>query len=388
MQLPGRLVSIDVFRAITMLLMIFVNDVSGVHHIPAWIDHAAANEDRLGFADVIFPAFLFIVGLSLPIAIQQRSKKGDSTVPILWYIIGRSAALIIMGFYQVNLESYSSQAVLPRAVWAILVTLAFFFIWLDYPSHLQKAVKNTLKFIGILTLLVMALLYKGGDAENLHGMEASWWGILGIIGWAYLVCSVLFVLLYGKLSSLLIAWLLLLLINMATHAGFMPFHINIVGDASSASLIMTGAVVSSFYAKAAAGKKKKVWLTMLVAVVLLFACGFIIRPYAGGISKIYATPAWVFICAGISLLVFTFLTWLVDVKEKQNWFTIIRPAGTSTLTCYLLPYLLYSIFELAGFWYPHYFNSGMAGIIRSFVIAFFIVWVAGLLSRKRIRLKV
>ncbi|MDB5013507.1 MAG: hypothetical protein JWQ25_1709, partial [Daejeonella sp.] len=43
--LPKRLLAIDVFRAITMLLMIFVNDVSGVKNIPEWIEHVKANED-------------------------------------------------------------------------------------------------------------------------------------------------------------------------------------------------------------------------------------------------------------------------------------------------------------------------------------------------------
>lgn len=237
--------------------MIFVNDVSSVHHIPSWIDHAAADEDRLGFADTIFPAFLFIIGLSIPFAINQRIHKGHTTVSILWYIISRSAALIIMGFFHVNLESYSHAALLPYAVWIILVTIAFFFIWLHYPNHISKVIRNTLKAIGIIILLVMAVLYKGGEGEELHDMEASWWGILGIIGWAYLVCSILFVLLNGKLSSLVIAFLLLLGINIATHLGVMPFHINLIGDASSVSLIMAGVITSLFYTKMAGAEKRK-----------------------------------------------------------------------------------------------------------------------------------
>jgi len=78
-QLPKRLLSIDVLRALTMLLMIFVNDASSVGGIPAWLDHAKETEDALGFADVIFPAFLFIAGLSIPLAIKSRISKGDTT---------------------------------------------------------------------------------------------------------------------------------------------------------------------------------------------------------------------------------------------------------------------------------------------------------------------
>src|SRR3954470_13313166 len=96
--LPKRLLSIDVFRAVTMLLMIFVNDVSGVKNIPAWIEHVSAQADGLGFADTIFPAFLFIVGLSLPLALKNRMSKGTPFIAIALYILTRSVALIVMGF--------------------------------------------------------------------------------------------------------------------------------------------------------------------------------------------------------------------------------------------------------------------------------------------------
>src|SRR5436190_1336678 len=67
-----RIGSIDAFRGITILVMIFVNDVSGVSGIPAWMKHKAADADAMTFVDVVFPAFLFIVGMSLPFAINNR----------------------------------------------------------------------------------------------------------------------------------------------------------------------------------------------------------------------------------------------------------------------------------------------------------------------------
>ena len=73
-----RIYSIDVFRAITMLLMIFVNDFWTLTGIPSWLEHSAADQDFLGFSDIIFPSFLFIVGMSVPYAIQNRLAKGDS----------------------------------------------------------------------------------------------------------------------------------------------------------------------------------------------------------------------------------------------------------------------------------------------------------------------
>jgi predicted acyltransferase len=132
-KLPARLLSIDVFRAVTMFFMIFVNDVDGVKNIPEWIKHVGANDDGLGFADTIFPAFLFIVGLSLPFALSKRINRGYSFFSMATYIFTRSIALLVMGFLHVNLENYNSSAILPRAVWEIFITVGFFLIWLDYP---------------------------------------------------------------------------------------------------------------------------------------------------------------------------------------------------------------------------------------------------------------
>src|ERR1700761_4748113 len=108
-----RLLSVDAFRALNMLCMIFINDLSGVRGIPFWMDHAKGYEDRMGFADTIFPAFLFIVGLSIPLAMDRKMKKGESAGAISFHILSRSFALLVMGFFHVNLESYSSAAILP-----------------------------------------------------------------------------------------------------------------------------------------------------------------------------------------------------------------------------------------------------------------------------------
>ena len=162
MNLPKRLLSIDVFRGITMLLMIFVNDASGIDNIPKWIDHVDGDVDGLGFADTIFPAFLFIVGLSLPFAIKGRIIKGESFYSIAGYILVRAAALIIMGFFHMNLEDYHSGdgALVSRAVWTLGITVSFFLIWLDYPLNVSKSKKYALMGLGILLLAEMAYIYK------------------------------------------------------------------------------------------------------------------------------------------------------------------------------------------------------------------------------------
>ena len=49
--------AVDVFRALTMFLMLFVNDIPGLKNVPHWLMHAAADEDMLGFSDTIFRPF-------------------------------------------------------------------------------------------------------------------------------------------------------------------------------------------------------------------------------------------------------------------------------------------------------------------------------------------
>ena len=69
-----RLATIDILRALTMVLMIFVNDLWSLRDIPGWLGHVERGVDGIGLADVVFPAFLFIVGLSLPYAIDAKQK--------------------------------------------------------------------------------------------------------------------------------------------------------------------------------------------------------------------------------------------------------------------------------------------------------------------------
>jgi predicted acyltransferase len=151
---------------------------------------------------------------------------------------------------------------------------------------------------------------------------------------------------------------------------------------------MAGVIVSSLYSEATEKNKlRSFWLVLLLFGIGMLVIGFLLRPY-GGISKIRATPAWVGICSGINILVFVLLMWLVDVKKKQNWFAIIMPAGTSTLTCYLIPYLLYSVYELVHFHYPAFLNEGIGGLFRSLLVAFLVVLFTGWLQKRRLCIRI
>src|SRR5215204_2117966 len=90
-----RVASIDILRALTMILMIFVNDLWSLQSIPEWLEHVERGVDGIGLADVVFPAFLFIVGLSLPFAIENRIKKGGTKLQLVQHVLIRTIALLV-----------------------------------------------------------------------------------------------------------------------------------------------------------------------------------------------------------------------------------------------------------------------------------------------------
>ncbi|MBD8491297.1 DUF5009 domain-containing protein [Echinicola sp. CAU 1574] len=390
----GRLYSIDVFRAITMLLMVFVNDLWSLEGYPEWLGHASADEDRLGMSDIVFPAFLLIVGLSIPYAIRNRLKKGDSKPQLAIHIMLRSLALLVMGIFHVNLESYSTSAPLSKPLWQILITIAFFLIWMDYPRTWTRVKRYLPQSIGVLMLLALAFLYEGGSLDSPTGMQTHWYGILGLIGWSYLICSMFFLLTNGKVGAQALAFLFFMAFNALEKLGYLDVlspirqYIWIVGNGSMPAFTMAGIVVSIYYHKwFSAGKPSQFWIMLSASAVVMLGYGLVTRPI-WGIHKLGASPSWVALCIGISILAFGLLIWLVDIKEKKDWFRWIRPAGTSTLTCYLIPYIHYAIYTMIGISLPIFLRSGIFGIFKCLVYAFLVVLLTGVLEKYRIRLKI
>src|SRR6202046_1726504 len=92
-----RIQSIDIFRGITLAVMIFVNDLDGTKNLPWWTFHAKAKWDVMTYVDMVFPVFLFLVGMSLPIAINARLRMNPSQFALWTHVFTRSASLVILG---------------------------------------------------------------------------------------------------------------------------------------------------------------------------------------------------------------------------------------------------------------------------------------------------
>jgi heparan-alpha-glucosaminide N-acetyltransferase len=382
-----RIFSIDVFRAITMVLMIFVNDFWSLTGIPPWLEHARADQDFLGFSDIIFPCFLFIVGMSIPYAIRNRIDKGENHLRILAHILVRSLALLVMGFFTVNISDLNVAASGLSHVWfQILMVIGFFLIWNVYPKSedWKKYLFIGLQVIGIALLITLALVFKGGK-DGSESMTHQWWGILGLIGWTYLVSASLYLFIRKSTVLLLGAWFLFTLLNIADHANWLKTPIPGGGAFQGFAFAGIAASLLLDWATNPERRQKLPWGYFGIGI-LLVAAGFILRNFFI-ISKIQATPTWVFLCNGIAFGFLAVIYYLVDLKKKTNWFNLIKPAGNSTLTCYLIPYVYYSLATYA-FTIPVFLKTGAIGLVKSMVYALIIVGITALLGKVKVRMKI
>ncbi len=385
-----RLKSIDIIRALTMLLMIFVNDLWTLTDIPGWLEHKAADVDGMGLADVVFPAFLFIVGLSIPHAIRARLKKGGSKMVVFKHILERTLALLIMGVFMVNLENLDADKLMfSKYIWQILMTLAFFLIWNIYHDKVFGTIPPwVMKALGWSILIFLAIIYKGGGGEGYHWMRFHWWGILGLIGWGYLLSALVYLALGNRSGWIAVVLVVLFLLNINEFTSPFGFTIKLVVSASNYASVMCGVLVTSLMIGFQEKKIMKNLIPMLLGFALiLLLFGYLTRP-VWGISKIMATPSWTAICAGITAVLFAVLYLVADKLGYTRWARVIEPAGYSTLTCYLVPYFVYAFAVMWSVKLPGSLTAGGPGIIKSLIFAILIIQITRLLGGVKIRLKI
>ncbi len=388
-----RITAIDLLRALTMLLMIFVNDLWSLKNIPAWLEHVERGVDGIGLADVVFPAFLFIVGLSLPYAIDNRRKKADREWQLVMHVIMRTIALLVMGVFLVNGETINAAAMgMPKYLWYPLSCLCFILIWNVYPKSASKSLVYTAKTIGLITLITLAILYRGGGAGN-ERFAVQWWGILGLIGWAYLASGLITVFAKNNFYAIAGAWIFFAVLSMVSHAGLLPHNkiISVIPDAirgGTLTGLTMGGVLTSLIFQHYRKKNNNKGLTIVLFAfsALLIALSVITRPY-WKLAKLGDTPAWLFLCSAFTVLAFLSIYWLADIKGKAGWFTIMKPAGTDTLLCYLIPYFAYTFVNITGAYLPAVLLTGGIGLLKSFVFALLCVLATSLLNKGGIKLK-
>src|SRR5258707_9172350 len=102
MDRPKRVLSIDLLRGADVWLMLFVNEMAGVKAPPAFLRHMPASADGMTITDVVFPAFLFITGMAIPLALGGRLRPGDSPGALWGPLPRRAAAPLGLGVLMIH----------------------------------------------------------------------------------------------------------------------------------------------------------------------------------------------------------------------------------------------------------------------------------------------
>ncbi|WP_263384331.1 DUF5009 domain-containing protein [Granulicella arctica] len=391
-----RVASIDVFRGLTMAVMIFVNALSSVKGMPWWTEHAPGNVDVMTYVDMVFPFFLFILGVSMPIAVTQRLKRNPSE-PQLWaHILLRSLSLIVLGYVIANAEKADMRLMpLSGGLWAFLALLSASLYLNVYPkSERFTRLFVVLKYAGLIGLVILLGLFRRLSHGHAAWLDPSYPEILGLIGFSYVASSILYVP-TRRWPWAAVAWFTIMITFCSLSAakviafpGRLPLYLWPFGNGAMPAIIMAGVVTSSIFLQAASEKKtRRAMLTGGGFALTLLLLGLLLTPL--GISKIRATPTWCLYSAGAAVLLFTVLYWLCDVRGKTAWADFVRPAGANTLLTYLLPDLWYFIFLALGFAYlDTHLNAGLPGVLKTVCFTALMLWFARLLTRAKIRLQI
>jgi heparan-alpha-glucosaminide N-acetyltransferase len=393
-----RIASIDVFRGLTMILMIFVNDLASIKGLPWWNYHAPRNLDAMTYVDMVFPAFLFILGMTVPIALERRLRRGGSLWSLWPHIFFRTVALLVLGLILANAELGARSLMgIDSNVWAILALTGAVLFWNVYErSERYRTLFRVLRFSGLALMVAMFLIFRRITNDGHVGwIDPSYPEILGLLGWTYLAVSILYVA-TRRFRWAPAGWFVaLMVLCVATTARWITFPATLhlyewpFGNGAMASIAMAGIVTSAIFvggrdASRLTVRQKVGWALALAAVSIL--AGWLLTPL--GISKIRATPTWCLYCIGCSVLLFTLLYWICDVKRWNRWAAFTRPAGENTLLTYLLPDFYYFVIAATGSTYfATHASSGIAGVFRCVIFTGLILVLAGYLTRRRIRLQ-
>lgn len=372
MSTNQRLLSLDVFRGLTIAAMILVNNPGDWGNVYAPLLHA----DWHGCTptDLVFPFFLFIVGISIALALSKRKERGDDQKAILFKILKRTLlifaiGIFLNGFPLFNFETIRIPGVLQRIalVYGISATL---FLETNWKTQAIVGVGLLFLYWGLMTLVPTP----DGYAPNLDA-ETN----LG----AWLDRT----LLSGHLWSQSKVW---------DPEGLLS---TIPAISTGISGILTGLWIRSKQEN----YRKLVGLfgfgVILVTLGLAWDLAFPIN------KKIW-TSSYVLYTSGIALLTLAMIYWLVDVLNYKKWTTPFVIYGTNALFVFVLSGLvaksLYYIkwqsesgdTTTLGSWiYQTFFTSVFANPMNSslafaiFNVLFFL-GLSWILYQKRIFIKV
>jgi predicted acyltransferase len=423
----GRVASVDALRGLTILLMIFVNDLG--RGAPSWMHHIQpSTADGMTLADVVFPAFLFIVGISIPLALERGRQTATDRWAQIWHILTRTSALLFMGLVELNGQR---DRTLGGPVWEMLAFTGLIFAWSSLPS--ERGIKRTLviilKVLAGIGLVVLLAIFRSspqpadilirGHVESWTWFRTEWGGILGLIGWAYFTAAIIWLIwgrrrewLVGALATLILLHLAMQHGGLFTRVDHKPWlgglaqgikaiakgveFINqyvTLGEAtgSLAAIAVAGCLLGSILRRdsdVATHHDRLSWAVTFTVGLLI--AGFVTDTFEG-VNKNAATPTWCLWCAAITCAAWMILYLIMDVAGVRAWAVVIRPAGANPLVAYFLHPIVVGLVGVLGLNSPllDYQRSANPYVViaGSLGMALFVCAATGLLGRLALRVR-
>jgi predicted acyltransferase len=305
-----RLVSLDVFRGITIAGMILVND-NGDWEAAYWpLLHSKWN----GWTptDLVFPFFLFIVGVSIVLSISSRMERGDSRGTILKHALQRGAIIFALGVFlngfpnHYNIHTLRIEGVLQRI--AICYVIAALFV--VYTGNRSR-----------ITAIVVCLV--------------SYWIIMRYVpvpGYGVPTHDVPLLDPDGNLA----AWLDRKLLMGHLYEGTRDPE-GVLSTIPSVATALLGVMTGEWLRSKATSLKKAAW--MVVAGVLGLAAGELFNTWFP-INKKLWTSSFVLFTAGFALVVLALLYWLIDIKKSRGWTMPALVFGMNSIAAYVFAEML------------------------------------------------
>ena len=444
-----RLVSLDVFRGMTIAGMVLVNNPGTWSAIYGPLEHAPWH--GITPTDYIFPFFLFIVGVAIPIALKKRMRDGV-TREVYLKIIQRAATIFALGILvsMIPFFQFNDSTGIPYALKIILV-LSFSAALLLYLLEKKTAAAIT---AALSAAIVLIFYFAGAEIlwYNFSTMRIP--GVLQRIAICYLVVSLIFLRTNWKqqavisLVLLLVYWILMTLVpvpgceittiddkacNLAawidrtilTEAHmwrsakvYDPEGIlsTIPAIVTTLSGVLTGTWLmrSSRQTDLSPDDKSEIRnpkSEMETAAGLFFA-GTVLLAIGWSWSLLFPlnkslwTSSYVVYTSGLALLTLGVCYWLIDIKGYKKWAWPFVVFGVNALALFVFSGIMARLLGMIRFAGPeegkfttlqqwifnNFFLSWASPVNASlaFAICFILVWLflMWLLYRKRIYVKV
>jgi len=369
----NRLVSLDVFRGITIAGMVLVNNPGSWAHIYWPLGHAAWN----GWTptDLIFPFFLFIVGVAIPLAFGKRIDRGDSRRALFLKVLYRSAIIFLLGeflagFPYFHLSTIRIPGVLQR------IAVCYFFasiIFLKTRPRTQAIIALALPVVyWLLMTHVAAPGYYAGDLSK-EGSLASYLDrrILGPHIWR--------------------------------GAGRVYDPEGLLSTMGALATTLFGVLTGNLIRAKDRTPIEKV-THMFIAGVCCVIVGWIWNAWFP-INKSLWTSSYVLFSGGLALQFLALCYWLIDIKGYKAWTKPFVIFGVNALVLFVGSGLMARTLTLIkvprpdgtrqalqSYIYSHTFAAWLSPHRASlaFAISFILVWLflMWLLYRKRIIIKI